>query len=103
MTPNAPPVALDEARPLPIDGTLDLHTFRPAEAGDLVEDYLAACRAQGILLVRLIHGKGTGQLREKVQARLRRLPFVTGIEWPADAGNWGATVVRLAPGEGGQT
>jgi hypothetical protein len=27
---------------LPIDGVLDLHTFRPQDIGDLVPDYLAA-------------------------------------------------------------
>lgn len=88
------PVSEDQLE-IPIDGTLDLHTFRPAEAADLVEDYLIACREQNILLVRVIHGKGSGQLREKVHARLRRLAIVESVEWPADTGNWGATLVRL--------
>jgi len=85
----------DDQLEMPIDGTLDLHTFRPAEAADLVEDYLLACRERGIPLVRVIHGKGSGQLREKVHARLRRLAIVESTEWPADTGNWGATLVRL--------
>jgi dsDNA-specific endonuclease/ATPase MutS2 len=65
-------------RPLewPIDGTLDLHLFKPAEVGDLVQAYLAECRKRGILQVRIVHGKGTGQLRERVHAVLRRLPGV---------------------------
>jgi len=34
---------------LPIDGTLDLHTFQPEAVKDLLPEYLAACRDQGIL------------------------------------------------------
>ncbi|MFA5056653.1 MAG: Smr/MutS family protein, partial [Opitutaceae bacterium] len=50
----------DELQPvrIPITGELDLHTFRPAEASDLVEEYLAACRQRGLVEVRIIHGKG---------------------------------------------
>ncbi len=96
-TPNNPPS--DDAVVIPIDGTLDLHNFRPAEAADVVEDYLMECRARSILTARLIHGKGTGQLREKVHARLRKLPWVTSVIWPVD-GNWGATRVELAAEEG---
>ena len=79
-----------------VDGTLDLHTFRPADVGDLVTTYLAECRKQGILQVRMIHGKGTGALRETVHATLRMLPEVeTFALAPADLGGWGATVVTL--------
>ena len=37
-----------EPVPLPIDGVLDLHTFRPADAKGVVVDYLAECRARGL-------------------------------------------------------
>ena len=87
-----------EAVELPIDGTLDLHTFRPREVRDLLPEYLAACRAKGILEVRIIHGKGTGILRETVHALLKRLPGVVSFRLAReDAGSWGATVVRLRP------
>jgi len=83
---------------IPIDGTLDLHTFRASEVKDLVPDYLAACRERGILEVRIVHGKGTGALRETVHAVLRRMPGVAGFELAmGDEGGWGATVVRLEP------
>jgi DNA-nicking Smr family endonuclease len=87
-----------EALELPIDGTLDLHTFHPREVKDLVPDYLAECRARGILDVRIIHGKGSGTLRRTVHAILARLPEVVSFG-PAmeDAGGWGATVVTLQP------
>ena len=89
--PSAAPV------PLPITDELDLHTFLPAEVGDLLGDYLAACAARGIPTVRIIHGKGTGALRERVHAWLRRSPLVESFALcEAGSGGWGATRVVLA-------
>lgn len=83
---------------LPIDGTLDLHTFHPREVKDLVPDYLAECRARGIVDVRIIHGKGTGALRRTVHAILDRCPEVASYVLASpDAGGWGATLVALHP------
>ena len=79
---------------IPIDGVLDLHTFRPDEAKELVAEYLEACREQGIFLVRIIHGKGTGTLRRLVHAVLARHP---AVERFALDENWGTTVVTLRP------
>ena len=85
---------------LPVDGTLDLHTFQPSEIRDLLPDYLAACREKGILEVRVIHGKGTGTLRETVHSILKRLPGVSSFRLAGeDAGSWGATIVILMPME----
>ncbi len=92
----------DDLQPfeLPIDGLLDLHTFRPREVKELLPGYLAACREKGILQVRIIHGKGSGALREKVHSVLRRIPEVASFRTAGeDAGGWGATIVILKPGE----
>jgi len=87
-----------EAVKLPIDGILDLHTFHPREVRDLLPEYLMACREKGILDVRIIHGKGTGMLRETVHTLLKLLPEVISFRLAGqDAGSWGATLVRLAP------
>ena len=81
---------------IPIEGTLDLHTFRPGEVRDLVVDYLRQCRDRGILEVRIVHGKGTGALRRTVHAVLERAPEVSSFRLAEDhAGGWGATIVTL--------
>ena len=90
----------DEDAPveIPIDGTLDLHAFSPRDVKHLVPDWLAACRARGVLRVRIVHGKGTGSLRRTVEALLDRSPHVL-CRRPADeaGGGWGATLADLRP------
>jgi len=89
----------DEPIEIPIDGTLDLHAFHPRDVKQLVPDYLKACRERRILDVRIIHGKGTGALRETVHGILARLPIVDTFRLSGDSSGWGATIVRLFPPE----
>ena len=85
---------------LPIDGTLDLHTFHPRDVKTLVPDYLEICRQRGILEIRIIHGKGTGALRRTVHAILDRNPGIKSYRLAGgDRGSWGATIVTLASDE----
>jgi DNA-nicking Smr family endonuclease len=88
---------------LPIDGTLDLHAFRPAEAADVVSDWLDACAEAGLREVRVVHGKGIGALRRTVAVALERHPRVVSFRTAGeDAGGWGATLVTLRePGVAG--
>jgi len=90
----------DESGPveLPPSGELDLHSFRPQDVKEVVLSYLEACREKGILEVRVIHGRGIGQLRQTVQAALAKMPFVASFSTAgAHYGGEGATMVRLRP------
>lgn len=81
---------------IPITGELDLHTFDPRDLGELIPAYLDACLERGLRDVRIIHGKGTGTLRETVHALLRRSPRVSSFRLGDEhTGAWGATLVTL--------
>jgi DNA-nicking Smr family endonuclease len=81
---------------LPIEGVLDLHTFRPGEIKELVLDYLAACIERGIFEVRIIHGKGIGNLRRTVHSILSKHPEVMSFAQAGEHfGGSGATIVHL--------
>ncbi len=87
---------MDEPIQLPIDGVLDLHTFKPREIKDLVPDYLVACQERGVFQVRIIHGKGIGNLKRTVHSILSRHPEVVSftLDYPQYGGS-GATLVCL--------
>lgn len=86
---------MTEPEELPIDGTLDLHTFRPQDLGSLIPGYIDACLEKGIYELRIIHGKGTGQLRRSVHALLDRNEHVASYRLAGDRSSWGATLVDL--------
>ena len=47
----------DEIIRYPIEDSIDLHTFRPADVKDLLNDYLEAASEKGFQEVRIIHGR----------------------------------------------
>ncbi|MDH3390429.1 MAG: Smr/MutS family protein [Desulfobulbaceae bacterium] len=81
---------------VPIDGVLDLHNFSPKDLKYLIPDYLEECCKADIFQVRIIHGKGIGNLRRTVHAILEKLPQVIEFKLAGEnAGGWGATLVKL--------
>jgi dsDNA-specific endonuclease/ATPase MutS2 len=94
MKTPEPPV--DEPIDIPLEDSIDLHTFQPKEVASVVEEYLEECSRVGFAQVRLIHGKGIGVQRNIVRSVLSKHPVVLSYrDAPAEAGGWGATVVIL--------
>ena len=48
---------------LPIEDFIDLHTFKPREVADVVEEYIYQVLRKGYPEVRIIHGRGIGVQR----------------------------------------
>ncbi|NJC97034.1 MAG: endonuclease MutS2 [Anaerolineae bacterium] len=72
--------------------------------GKLVEDgleelerYLERAYSAGLLFVRIVHGKGTGKMRDAVRSALKVSPYVASFEEPKDnEGGAGVTVAKMA-------
>jgi DNA-nicking Smr family endonuclease len=84
-----------------ITDAFDLHTFAPRDIPDVVRAYLEAAAERGFREVRVIHGKGKGVQRARVQQILAESPLVLDFrEGSPERGGWGATLVRLRlPGD----
>jgi DNA mismatch repair protein MutS2 len=62
-----------------------------------LERYLERAFSAGLLFVRIVHGKGTGRMREAVRNALKSSPYVTSFEEPKDnEGGAGVTVAKIA-------
>jgi hypothetical protein len=76
--------------------TLDLHTFLPKDVPSLLDEFIRVSQGDGLLLVKIVHGKGTGALRRRVHGLLAHDPRVANFyNAPPKSGGWGATVVEL--------
>ncbi len=100
----------DERAPLAVDGPparrtllaaspgmeLDLRGQRAEDAVDMLDRYLEKASMAGLPFVRIIHGKGTGKLRQEVRAVLKDHPQVESYEegGPKEGGE-GVTVAKL--------
>ena len=56
---------------VPIEDSMDLHTFQPREIQIVVEEYLYQAVQRGFREVRIIHGRGIGVQREIVHSILK--------------------------------
>ena len=84
----------DDAFEVPIEDTLDLHAFQPRDIPSVVDDYLTAAHAAGFRQVRLIHGRGIGVQRARVQQVLREHALVESYA-DAPESHLGATIAVL--------
>jgi DNA mismatch repair protein MutS2 len=62
-----------------------------------LEKYLERAYSAGLLFVRIVHGKGTGRLRDAVRDALKTSAYVSSFEEPKDGeGGAGVTVAMIA-------
>ncbi|MEE2664604.1 MAG: Smr/MutS family protein [Myxococcota bacterium] len=81
---------------VPIEQSIDLHSFLPRDVLGVVDAYLEAARERGFREVRLIHGRGKGVQRARIQQQLARDPRVEHYaDAPGERGGWGATIAWL--------
>ena len=80
---------------VPIEDSIDLHTFQPREIRIVVEEYLYQAVQRGFREVRIIHGRGVGVQREIVRSTLEKHPSVISFR---DAPDRGSTHVVLKAG-----
>jgi DNA mismatch repair protein MutS2 len=75
---------------------LDLRGQRVEEALEKLTDYLDRAYLTQVPFVRIIHGKGTGKLRDAVREALRNNSNVRNFETGLDGeGGDGVTVVKF--------
>ena len=75
---------------------LHLRGMTTDEIGDAIDTFLSTAVMQGFTTVRIVHGKGTGALRDKTQEVLRGTPVVKSFrlgKW--GEGDTGVTIVEL--------
>ena len=79
---------------IPIEPSLDLHAFQPRDIPSVVDEYVRAAHEAGLREVRLVHGRGIGVQRARVQQVLRSHPLVEGVA-DGPGSHLGATIARL--------
>lgn len=75
---------------------IDIRGNNFEDARVIVDKYIDDAYLSGIKEIRIIHGKGTGVLREKIRDYLRKNKYVKHYEdAPSNQGGYGATVVEF--------
>lgn len=78
-------------------GELDVRGSRVHESDDIVRQFIDDSSIQGLTSVRIIHGDGTGALREAIRVLLSKHPLVASFSAaPRNKGGNGATLVDLS-------
>lgn len=93
-TPAPPPIECPEIGPIPLE--LHLRGLSGDEAVARLGRYVDDATLGGLSVLRVVHGKGTGALKKRVEEALRQDPRVKSF-YPAEwnEGGSGVTVVEL--------
>lgn len=84
------------ARKLNFRDRIDVRGMRAAEALDTVQDFIDDALMVGVGSVTILHGKGTGALKEEIRRYLRTIPEVaSAVDEHADRGGAGITIVTF--------
>ena len=84
------------ARKLNFRDHIDVRGMRAAEALEAVQDLVDDALMVGVSSVTILHGKGTGALKEEIRRYLRTVPeVVSAVDEHADRGGAGITVVTF--------
>ena len=84
------------ARKLSFKDHIDVRGMRAAEALDAVQDFIDDALMVGVGSVSILHGKGTGALKEEIRRYLRTVPEVESArDEHADRGGAGITIVTF--------
>lgn len=77
---------------------IDVRGQRAEDALSMLERHIESAYLAGLPFVRIIHGKGTGKLRQVVREALRQSPHVTKYAaGQENEGGEGVTIAQLAP------
>ena len=84
------------ARKLNFKDHIDVRGMRAAEALEAVQDLVDDALMVGVGSVTILHGKGTGALKEEIRRYLRTVPeVVSAVDEHADRGGAGITIVTF--------
>ena len=93
---RAPAVSIVPARGETVPLDIDVRGTRAMEAEETLDRYLNDAYLASLPFVRIIHGKGTGALRQAIRQFLAQHPLVAGTEGERDQqGGEGVTIARL--------
>ena len=99
VQPSQPRTVLSvdiSTRKLNFKDSVDVRGMRAIEALEVVQDLVDDALMVGVGGVTILHGKGTGALKEEIRRYLRSLPAVESAkDEHADRGGAGITVVRF--------
>ena len=78
------------------ESEIDLRGMMPSEAMRTLEEFVDNALVSSAMQLRIVHGKGTGALRQVVKNKLKEYRDVTSVRHPeAKEGGDGVTLVEL--------